>query len=214
VASAGPGLLLPPSPLSSYARAWLRGDGAATEYHGGVPQGVEHSSPDLRALIRDVPDYPNPGILFRDITPLLGDGPGFRDACDQLTEKFRSAGVEVVATIESRGFTFGAVIAYQLGVGVVPVRKAGRLPADTLSASYELEYSQAVLEIHKDAITKGQRVLVIDDLLATGGTALATLDLVTRLEGDVAGFGFLIELLDLGGRRRLSGHRVEALLKL
>jgi adenine phosphoribosyltransferase len=145
---------------------------------------------------------------------LLGDGPGFKDACDQLTEKFRSAGVEAVATIESRGFTFGAVIAYQLGVGVVPVRKAGRLPADTLSASYELEYGEAVLEIHKDAITKGQRVLVIDDLLATGGTAVATLDLVTRLEGEVAGFGFLIELLDLGGRLRLSGHRVEALLEL
>jgi adenine phosphoribosyltransferase len=214
VASSGPGLLLPPSPLSSSARSSPRGGGAATEYHCGVPQGVEHHSPDLRALIRDVPDYPDPGILFRDITPLLGDGPGFRDACDQLTERFRSAGVETIATIESRGFTFGAVIAYELGVGVVPVRKAGRLPADTLSASYQLEYGEAVLEIHKDAITKGQRVLVIDDLLATGGTALATLDLVTRLGGEVAGFGFLIELLDLGGRRRLSGHRVETLIEL
>lgn len=179
-----------------------------------VPQGVEHSSPDLRALIRDVPNYPNPGILFRDITPLLGDGPGFKDACDQLTEKFRSAGVEAVATIESRGFTFGAVIAYQLGVGVVPVRKAGRLPADTLSASYELEYGEAVLEIHQDALAPGTRVLVVDDLLATGGTALATLDLINRLGGVTVGFGFVIELLDLGGRERLAAHRVEALLAL
>jgi len=179
-----------------------------------VPTGTEPSRLDLRALVRDIPDFPKPGILFRDITPLLGNGPAFRQACDRLVELFRADRVEAVATIESRGFTFGAVIAYQLGVGVVPVRKAGKLPADTLSASYHLEYSEAVLEVHRDAISPGQRVLVIDDLLATGGTATATLELIEGLGGELAGFGFLIELLELGGRRRLAGHRVEALLEL
>ncbi|MHB8325772.1 MAG: adenine phosphoribosyltransferase [Candidatus Dormibacteria bacterium] len=176
--------------------------------------GTDLSRLDLRAFIRDVPDFPKPGILFRDITPLLGDGPAFRAACDQLVERFQRDRVEAVATIESRGFTFGAVIAYQLGVGVVPVRKAGKLPADTLSASYQLEYGEAVLEIHRDAIRPGQRVLVIDDLLATGGTAVATLELIEGLDGEVAGFGFLIELLELGGRQRLADHRVEALLDM
>lgn len=176
--------------------------------------GTEPSRLNLRALIRDIPDFPKPGILFRDITPLLGNGPAFREACDRLVERFWGEGVEAVATIESRGFTFGAVIAYQLGVGVVPVRKAGKLPSDTLSASYQLEYSEAVLQVHRDAISPGQRVLVIDDLLATGGTATATLELIERLGGDLAGFGFLIELLELGGRQRLAGHRVEALLEL
>ncbi len=179
-----------------------------------VPPGTDPSRLDLRAFVRDVPDFPKPGILFRDITPLLGDGPAFRSACDRLVERFRGDRVEAVATIESRGFTFGAVIAYQLGVGVVPVRKAGKLPADTRSASYQLEYGEAVLEIHRDAIRPGQRVLVIDDLLATGGTAVATLELIAGLDGEVAGFGFLIELLELGGRRRLAGHRVEALLEM
>lgn len=176
--------------------------------------GTQPSRLDLRAFIRDVPDFPKPGILFRDITPLLGSGPAFKAACDQLVERFRGDRVEAVATIESRGFTFGAVIAYRLGVGVVPVRKAGKLPADTFSASYQLEYDEAVLEIHRDAIRPGQRVLVIDDLLATGGTALATLELLDRLGGELAGLGFLIELLALGGRERLAGHRVEALLEL
>ncbi len=169
---------------------------------------------DLREYIRDIPDYPQEGVLFRDITPLLGDGVAFRAACDRLTQLFQVDRIEGVATIESRGFTFGAVIAYQLGVGVVPVRKAGKLPSATISASYQLEYGQATLEIHQDAVRPGQRILVIDDLLATGGTAVATRDLILELGGEVAGYGFLIELLALRGRTRLAGAKVEALLKL
>lgn len=179
-----------------------------------MPEPLSHPEIDLRSYIRDVPDYPTPGILFRDITPLLGDGAAFGAACSRLTQLFRDDGVEKVATIESRGFTFGAVIASQFGVGVVPVRKAGRLPSAVYSASYSLEYGEAVLEIHQDALRPGTRVLVIDDLLATGGTALATLELIERLGGLVVGFGFVVELLALGGRDRLGGHRVEALLAL
>ncbi|HVB13397.1 MAG TPA: adenine phosphoribosyltransferase [Candidatus Dormibacteraeota bacterium] len=179
-----------------------------------MPEAVPDPGVDLRTYIRDIPDYPTPGILFRDITPLLGDGPAFRSACARLTDRFRAADVGAVASIESRGFTFGAVIAFQLGVGVVPVRKAGRLPAAVISSSYELEYGEAVLEMHQDSIAPGARVLVIDDLLATGGTALATLDLITRLGGVVVGFGFVVELLALEGRARLAAHRVEALLAL
>jgi len=171
-------------------------------------------APDLRGYIRDIPDYPQSGVLFRDITPLLGDGPAFRAACDQLTRLFQGDHIEGVATIESRGFTFGAVIAYQLGVGVVPIRKAGKLPSATISATYQLEYGQATLEIHQDAVRPGQRILVIDDLLATGGTAVATRDLILELGGELAGYGFLIELLALGGRARLAGAKVEALLEL
>jgi len=169
---------------------------------------------DLRQFIRDVPDYPAPGVLFRDITPLLGSASAFRQACDRLADRYRGVALDAVATIESRGFTFGAVLAYQLGLGVVPVRKAGKLPAETISASYSLEYGEAVLEVHRDAIGPGQRILVVDDLLATGGTAAATRELITRLGGELAGYGFLIELLALGGRGRLAGARVEALLEL
>ena len=170
---------------------------------------------ELRTFIRDIPDYPRAGVLFRDITPLLGSAAAFRSACDQLAERFASSDLDAVATIESRGFTFGAVIAYQLGLGVVPVRKAGKLPWATLSASYSLEYGEAVLEVHRDAIPPGARVLVVDDLLATGGTAVATRKLITELQGEVVAFGFLIELLELGGRARLGETaRVEALLSL
>ena len=179
-----------------------------------MPETNPVSEVDLRSYIREVPDYPKPGILFRDITPLLGDGAAFRAACGRLTELFRSADVGAVASIESRGFTFGAVIAFQLGVGVIPVRKAGRLPAAVLSSSYDLEYGEAILEMHQDAIKPGTRVLVVDDLLATGGTALATLDLINRLGGLAVGFGFVVELLALQGRERLGDNRVEALLVL
>ncbi|HVC23317.1 MAG TPA: adenine phosphoribosyltransferase [Candidatus Dormibacteraeota bacterium] len=179
-----------------------------------MPEAAPESEVDLRAFIRDIPDYPKPGILFRDITPLLGDGGAFRAACCRLTERFRDAQVGAVASIESRGFTFGAVIAFELGVGVIPVRKAGRLPHAVISSSYQLEYGEAVLEMHQDAIAPGSRVLVVDDLLATGGTALATLDLINRLGAVPVGFGFVVELLALDGRRRLEGHQVEALLAL
>lgn len=179
-----------------------------------MPEAAPAPEVDLRSYIRDIPDYPKQGILFRDITPLLGDGAAFRTACARLTDLFRNAEVGAVASIESRGFTFGAVIAVQLGVGVIPVRKAGRLPAAVFSSSYELEYGEAVLEMHQDALQPGTRVLVVDDLLATGGTALATLDLINRLGGVAVGFAFVVELLELHGRERLADNRVEALLAL
>ncbi len=179
-----------------------------------MPEAPSTREIDLRPYIRDIPDYPRPGILFRDITPLLADGPAFAQACSRLTGLFREERVGAVASIESRGFTFGAVIASQLGVGVVPVRKAGRLPSEVFSASYSLEYGEAVLEMHRDAFAPGTRVLVVDDLLATGGTALATQELIERLGGETVGFGFVIELLALAGRERLREHRVEALLAL
>ncbi|MGH7609270.1 MAG: adenine phosphoribosyltransferase [Candidatus Dormibacteria bacterium] len=179
-----------------------------------MPEAISLPEVDLRPHIRDIPDYPRPGILFRDITPLLADGPAFRQACLGLSRLFAQERVGAVASIESRGFTFGAVIAFQLGVGVVPVRKAGRLPAEVVSAEYELEYGKAVLEIHRDAVAPGTRVLVIDDLLATGGTALATLELIEALGGEAVGFGFVIELTELRGKQRLAGHRVETLVSL
>ncbi|MGH7640154.1 MAG: adenine phosphoribosyltransferase [Candidatus Dormibacteria bacterium] len=169
---------------------------------------------DLRAYVRDVPDFPKPGILFRDLTPMLGDGAAFRQACALLAQPFSELGVAAVAGIESRGFTFGAVVAFMLGVGIVPVRKAGKLPAEVISARYQLEYGEAVLEIHRDAIPPGTRVLVIDDLLATGGTAAATLNLIRRVGGEPVGMGVVVELLQLGGRAKLQGERVVALLPL
>jgi len=167
---------------------------------------------DLASRIRDVPDFPQKGILFKDITTLLKDGPAFREAIDALTRTVRDCNVEVVVGMESRGFIFAAPIAYNLGVGFAPVRKLGKLPADTISAEYALEYGTNTLELHVDAIADGQRVLVVDDLLATGGTVGATIDLVERLGGEVVGTAFLVELTFLDGRRRLDGYRVTTLI--
>jgi adenine phosphoribosyltransferase len=167
---------------------------------------------DLGSTIRVIPDFPVPGILFRDITTLLQDGRAFRSAIDELYARVRDLGVDVVVGMESRGFIFAAPLAYQLGVGLVPVRKLGKLPGDTLSVEYELEYGTNTLEIHRDAIQSGQRVLVVDDLLATGGTVLATVDLVRQLGGQVAGAAFLIELEGLGGRARLDCDPIISLL--
>ncbi|HEX5499490.1 MAG TPA: adenine phosphoribosyltransferase [Thermomicrobiales bacterium] len=164
----------------------------------------------LRALVRDVPDFPQPGILFRDITPLLADGPALRLAVDALAETGR--GADVVVSIESRGFIFGAPIAYALGVGMVPVRKLGRLPRPTEREAYDLEYGTNIVEIHQDALRPGQRVLIVDDLLATGGTVQAAARLVERLGGVVAGIAVLAELSALGGRNRLAGYDVTSLL--
>ena len=168
---------------------------------------------DLASRIRDVPDFPQKGIVFKDITTLLRDGPSLRQAVDQLTDQVRDWGVDVVVGMESRGFIFAAPIAYKLGFGFVPVRKLGKLPAKTINAEYALEYGTNTLEMHVDAIEPGQRVLVVDDLLATGGTVGATLDLVERLGGVVAGTAFLVELTFLAGRRRLEGYRVASLIK-
>lgn len=168
---------------------------------------------DLAKKVRAVPNFPIDGIIFRDITTLLQDAEAFRAAIDRLCEQVRDLAVDVVVGMESRGFIFAAPLAYLLGVGFVPVRKLGKLPAETLSVEYELEYGTNTLEIHRDAIAPGQRVLVVDDLLATGGTVAATVDLVRQLGGEVVGTAFLIELPDLGGRARLDGHPVFTVLR-
>jgi adenine phosphoribosyltransferase len=167
---------------------------------------------DLASRIRDVPDFPQEGIVFKDITTLLKDGPAFKEAIDQITDHVRSWNIDLVVGMESRGFIFAAPIAYNLGVGFAPVRKLGKLPAETISAEYALEYGTNTLEMHTDAVTEGQRVLIVDDLLATGGTVGATIDLVERLGGDVAGTAFLVELSFLDGRRHLEGYRVTTLV--
>lgn len=166
----------------------------------------------LKALIRDIPDFPQPGILFRDVTPLLRDPQALRRVVDALAERFRGR-VDVVAGIESRGFIFGAPLALELGVGFVPIRKLGKLPAAKLSREYALEYGTAALEIHEDAVAPGERVLLVDDLLATGGTAHAAASLVTAVGGTVEAVAFVIELLFLEGRRNLEGVEVHALLQ-
>lgn len=168
---------------------------------------------DLAALIRDIPDFPKKGILFKDITTLLKDGPAFRAAIDAMVDAVRQYEVECVIGMESRGFIFAAPIAYQLGVGFVPVRKLGKLPGPTVSTEYDLEYGTNTLEMHQDAVARGQRVLVVDDLLATGGTVSATIDLVQRLGGKVAAVAFLVELSFLKGRERLPGLDVLSLLR-
>jgi len=167
---------------------------------------------DLASRIRDVPDFPQQGILFKDITTLLKDAQAFRAAIDEITDHVRSWDVELVVGMESRGFIFAAPIAYNLGVGFAPVRKLGKLPSETISAEYALEYGTNTLEMHVDAVSDGQRVLIVDDLLATGGTVGATIDLVERLGGEVAGTAFLVELSFLEGRSRLDGYRVTTLV--
>lgn len=169
---------------------------------------------DLGSKIRAIPDFPVQGIIFRDITTLLQDPAAFRAAIDQLCERVRDLGVEVVVGMESRGFIFAAPLAYLLGVGFVPVRKLGKLPGEILSVEYELEYGTNTLEIHSDSIVAGQRVLIVDDLLATGGTVAATIDLVRQLGGVVVASAFLIELDDLGGRSQLDAdQRVISLIR-
>ena len=167
---------------------------------------------DLASRIRDVPDFPQKGILFKDITTLIKDGPAFKDAIDQMTRRVRDWDVEVVVGMESRGFIFAAPLADRLGAGFVPVRKLGKLPAETLEVEYDLEYGTATLEIHRDAIKPGQHVLVVDDLLATGGTVLGTIELVRRLGGEIAGLSFMVELTALGGRAKLGEFAIHTLL--
>jgi adenine phosphoribosyltransferase len=170
------------------------------------------SADDLRAKIREVPDFPKPGILFYDITTLLKDPDSFREVIDRMADQVKDAGVDLVVGMESRGFIFSAPLAYKLGAGFVPVRKLGKLPAETIEVEYELEYGTATLEIHKDAIQPGQRVLIVDDLLATGGTVMGTLELVRRLGGEVAGLSFMVELTALHGREQLGEFTINTLL--
>lgn len=168
---------------------------------------------DLAAKIRPIENVPVEGVTFRDITPLLGDPLAYQEAINWLAKKAKALDAQVVLGIEARGFIVGAPVAYKNGCGFVPVRKPGKLPAETVQATYTLEYGTDTLEMHKDAIKPGDRVVIVDDLLATGGTAKATVDMVRSLGGEVAGCVFLIELPDLGGRKALEGMVVESLLR-
>ena len=168
---------------------------------------------DLKAKIRHVPDFPKAGILFYDITTLLQEPLGLRAAIDSLALPFKDQGIEIVVGIESRGFIFGAAVADRIGAGFSPVRKPGKLPSACVRTTYDLEYGTDCLEIHEDAVNKGQRVLIVDDLLATGGTARATTDLVKGLGGQVHALAFLIELVALNGRAKLAGETIHSVLK-
>ena len=168
----------------------------------------------LTTHVRDIADYPNAGVTFRDITPLLGNAEAFRRAVDELAEPFRDEAIDRVVGVEARGFIPAAAVAYTLGAGFVPVRKAGKLPWAVAREEYELEYGRDKLEIHRDAIHPDERILVIDDVLATGGTASATSRLVTVLGGTIVGLGFLIELADLGGRERLAEYQLSILARM
>jgi adenine phosphoribosyltransferase len=166
----------------------------------------------LRSFVRDIADYPVEGVTFRDITPLLGDAKGLAGAVNGLVEQFEGTPVDRVVGVEARGFIFGAAVAYRAGAGFVPVRKAGKLPWAVVREEYNLEYGSDKLEIHRDAIHPGERIMIIDDVLATGGTAAATAKLVETLGGVVAGLGFLIEIDELSGREKLGDRNVKALL--
>lgn len=168
---------------------------------------------DLKRAIRDIPDFPKKGIIFKDITPLLKNPALFKKAVDRLYERFKDNKIDIVLSIESRGFILGAAIAHKLGAGFVPVRKKGKLPYLTHSVTYELEYGKDTLEVHRDAIGKGDRVLIIDDLLATGGTLAAVIDLIKKMKGEIAGVGFLIELTFLKGREKNKDCDIFSLIK-
>jgi len=167
---------------------------------------------DLKGLIRDVPNFPKAGIMFRDITPLLANGPVWRETVDRLAERYRGR-IDVVLGIESRGFLVGSAVAYTLGCGIAVVRKPGKLPAAKFNASYALEYGTDTLEIHQDAFAHGSRVLVVDDLLATGGTAAAAISLVRQLRGEIVEAAFIIELTFLNGRQRLAPYKAFSLIQ-
>jgi adenine phosphoribosyltransferase len=167
----------------------------------------------LKRLIRDIPDFPKKGIVFKDITTLLADGPGFAHAIDLMAERYKDHGIDRVVAMEARGFILGAPLAVRLGAGFVPVRKKGKLPHATIEETYALEYGEDTLQMHKDALIKGHRVLVVDDVLATGGTAAAVVKLVQKLEADVVEAAFLMELTFLQGRLKLEGTQTHALIQ-
>ena len=168
---------------------------------------------DLKQLIREVPDYPKPGILFYDLTTLLKDRKGFQELIDRLCKHYEGHKIDLVAGIEARGFIFAPALAYRLGAGFVPVRKPKKLPAEVLRVTYDLEYGSDTLEMHKDAVLSGQKVLIVDDLLATGGTASAVAKMVREAGGTVAGIGFVVELTFLNGRAKLNGADVFSLIQ-
>ncbi len=168
---------------------------------------------DLKALIRDVPDFPKKGVIFKDITTLLKEGEGFKEAIDEISNRYLDKRIDVVVSVESRGFIIGSAIAYRLQAGIVPVIKKGKLPWHTHQATYELEYGTDTLEIHQDAIKPGEKVLIVDDLLATGGTVGAVIDLVERLKGQIIEIAFLIELTFLKGREQMKDYPIFSLIK-
>ena len=167
---------------------------------------------NLEKHIRSIPDWPKPGILFRDITPLLADAKAFAAAIDALCAGFAEAGIEYVAAVEARGFIFGAAVARKLGAGFVPIRKKGKLPFKTESVTYDLEYGTDTLEVHSDAIDEGSKVLMVDDLLATGGTMAASCKLIEKIGGQIVGIAFLIELAELAGRGKLGGYKIKTII--
>ncbi len=167
----------------------------------------------LKQLIREVPDFPKPGINFYDITTLLKDADGFKQTIDALVAQYKDQQIDTIIGIESRGFIFGAPMALALGAGFVPVRKPNKLPAECVSISYDLEYGQDTLQMHRDAVGEGHKVLIVDDLLATGGTAKAVVDLVEQMKGDIVGVAFVVELTFLGGRQKFGGRDIFSLLK-
>jgi adenine phosphoribosyltransferase len=167
----------------------------------------------VKAAIRDIPDFPKQGILFKDITPILQDATLFRSVVDALTERYRGATVDKVLAMESRGFIFAAPLAAAIGAGFVPLRKLGKLPYRTVSETFDLEYGTETLEVHEDAVSPGERVVVVDDLLATGGTARAAVDLTRRLGGELVELAFVVELCFLGGRERLAGYPIFSLIE-
>jgi len=169
---------------------------------------------NLEQFIRDVPDFPKKGIIFKDITPLLANAEALAEAARDLAEPYKDAGVQLVTGIESRGFIFAALVARELGAGFVPIRKPGKLPAETISASYELEYGTDTIEMHTDAVSAGQNVLMVDDLLATGGTMAAACELVNKAGGRIVGITFLIELCFLNGRDKLTGYDVRSIIRV
>ncbi|PIE11750.1 MAG: adenine phosphoribosyltransferase [Rhodobacterales bacterium] len=170
---------------------------------------MAHTAPRLEDLIRTIPDFPKPGVMFRDVTTLFADARGFRIAVDRLLAPYAGQRIDKVAALEARGFIMGGAMAHQLGCGFVPIRKAGKLPGATISERYELEYGEAVVELHDDAISAGEHVLLVDDLLATGGTAEAGIKLIERLGGQIVGCAFFVDLPDLGGRAKLEAMGFE-----
>lgn len=167
---------------------------------------------DLKQYIRGIPDFPKPGILFRDITPLLSDPGAFSQAIKEMSSPYMDKGIQYVAAVEARGFMFGSAIAYLLNAGFIPLRKKGKLPHQTMAAAYGLEYGQDSIEVHTDAIRPGDKVLLVDDLLATGGTMAAACELLQKLEAQISGLSFLIELTDLHGRRRIQSYPLHVVL--
>jgi adenine phosphoribosyltransferase len=169
---------------------------------------------EIVSLIRDIPDFPKKGIIFKDITPMLGNAAALVEAADRLAEPFRDKGVDLVAGVESRGFIFGTMVAERLGAGFIPIRKPGKLPYEKISRSYGLEYGTATIEIHTDALQKGQKILMLDDLLATGGTMQAACELISHLGGEIVGCAFVVELCFLPGREKLKGYPVHTLVQV